>query len=63
MLSDLQLKLIAETLANVGLAFFAAMVVPPFLTSTIDVAVALAGFFLSIATWIVSLFIIKNVTS
>ncbi|MBI3442578.1 MAG: hypothetical protein HY007_02330 [Candidatus Sungbacteria bacterium] len=63
MFSDSQLKLIAETLANVGLAFFAAMVIPPFLSTEIDVAVALAGFFLAAATWIISLFIIKNITS
>lgn len=60
MLSDSQLKLTAETLANIGLAFFVAMVIPPFLTPEVDVSVALAGFFLAVATWITSLVIIKN---
>ncbi len=61
MFSDAQLKLIAETLANIGLAFFAAMVIPLFLTTDMNPAIGLAGFSLALTTWAISLFVINIV--
>ncbi|MBI2053339.1 MAG: hypothetical protein HYT41_01160 [Candidatus Sungbacteria bacterium] len=60
MLSDAQLKLIAETLSNIGLVFFGSMVVPIFTGIAIPLAVLFAGIFLSIISWMSALVITKH---
>lgn len=60
MLSDSQLRLIAETLSNVGLLFFGSMVVPVFAGSDMLPEGLITGLLFSLVFWFTSLFIIKH---
>lgn len=60
MLSDSQLKLLAETLSNLGIVFFASMVVPILIIPKADLAISMIGLGLSLTSWIASLLVVKN---
>ena len=62
MLSDSQLHLVAETLANIGVVFFGSMVVPFFAGSGTSDALSFAGFIAAFASWIISIIILKYPT-
>jgi len=62
-LSEPQLKLLAETLSNVGLIFFASMVAPFFTGTELKEGFVLSGLTISFAFWIFSLLIAKRATS
>lgn len=63
MLSDSQLKLTAETLSNIGIVFFASMVVPIFTGIGTTPNIVLSGILLSIIFWFGSLFVINKTSS
>ncbi|OHA26398.1 MAG: hypothetical protein A3D52_03225 [Candidatus Taylorbacteria bacterium RIFCSPHIGHO2_02_FULL_44_36] len=61
MLSDSQLRFIAEMLSNIGLVFFASMVVPFFISAEISWGYLLSGSLLSLGSWLFGLIIIREV--
>lgn len=61
MLSESQLKLFAETLANIGLLFFASMVVPFFTGVQLAIGHIFSGLIISTGFWIAALSLIKTV--
>ncbi|OGF71770.1 hypothetical protein A2W54_01550 [Candidatus Giovannonibacteria bacterium RIFCSPHIGHO2_02_43_13] len=60
MLTDPQIRLLAETLSNIGIVFFASLVVPTFVGSDIDLVVFAIGIALSFVSWLSSLLLAKN---
>lgn len=63
MLSDIQLKLVAETLSNIGVAVFASAIIPIIVTNTISSVAFFMGSSLSIIFWSSGLLIAKYVKS
>jgi len=61
MLSNSQLKLLADILVALGQIFFASLVLPYFITG-LGVLFLLSGILLTFGSWILCLIIIKNVT-
>ena len=61
MLSDSQLQFVSETLSNIGLVFFASMVVPFFTSTEIAWGYLLSGSLLSFGSWLFGLVIIIEV--
>ena len=63
MLSDSQLRLLAETISNVGTVFLASIVLPLFNEGNFNLLIFMFGSLASMITWSASLLIIKNVKS
>ena len=61
MLSEPQIKLVAETLSNIGVVFFASLVVPIFFSTEINVGIVIVGFSLAVTAWFCGLLIIKSI--
>ena len=62
-LSDSQLHLVAETLANIGVVFFGSMVVPFLARAETNLAISLFGLTAASVSWLISVIILKNVIS
>ena len=62
MLSDTQLKFIAETSSNIGLLFFGSMVVPIFIGSNLTSENISIGILFSSLFWFFGLFILNKTT-
>jgi len=58
--NDLQLEKLSEISANLGLVFFASLVMPIFLAKVLDIFALLMGLVSSLAFWILSLMLLKR---
>lgn len=58
--NELQLNRISEILGNLGIVFFAAIVIPTFITPTYDIFTGLAGFAISLVCWFLSVVLLKT---
>ena len=59
-LSETQLKLLAETLSNIGIVFFASVFIGPLLNGSSQWILSLVGLSLSAFCWLLSLSVIKE---
>ncbi len=59
MFSEKRIQLLAETLANTGIAFFVSAVLPIFSSSNQNIAIAMFGLAMAFAFWLASLLILK----
>lgn len=62
MLSDSQLKFLADVLVTIGEVSLVSLVIPYFVSSELNPSQLLIGFFTIIVSWILGLVVVKNIT-